>query len=62
MRKKEKDAIEYQTPDAEQIEAMMLHYDSRLYEKSMGEEDFLEICLGYKMDSQGSGSNVKVMS
>ena len=53
LRKKEKDAIEYQTPDAEQIEAMMLHYDSRLYEKSMGEEDFLEICLGYKNGQSG---------
>lgn len=48
LRKAEQDAVTYQTPDAEQLEAMMLRYDSRLYERSIGDEDFLEVCLGYR--------------
>ena len=46
-RAKEKEAIEYQNPTPERIVDMIQHNSSRLYEKSLLDDDFLQVNLGY---------------
>ena len=46
-RRKEKEAYEYQYPNAQAIENMIKGYSSRLYERSFMDEDFLQVNLGY---------------
>lgn len=45
-RKKEQEVTAYQFPSIETLEHMVLEYDSRLYERSLEDEDFLQIVLG----------------
>ena len=46
-RKKEKEAFEYQYPNAIILEKMIRGYSSRLYERSAMDEDFLQVNLGF---------------
>ena len=46
-RTKEKEAYEYQYPNAGALENMIKGYSSRLYERSLMDEDFLQVNLGY---------------
>ena len=48
LRRKEREALDYQVPEAEQLEKMAVSYDSRLYERSTEDEDFLQVSLGYQ--------------
>ena len=43
---KEKDAMTYNSPPVEAIERMINGYSSRIYERSVGDEDFLKISVG----------------
>lgn len=47
---RERKAYSYQMPDANQLEKMVFRYDSRLYERGVNDEDFLEVSLGYYTD------------
>lgn len=47
QRKKEQEVTVYRFPSIESLEHMVLEYDSRLYERSMEDEDFLQIVLGF---------------
>lgn len=44
----EQEILNYQAPSVEELERMALGYDSRLYERSPEEEDFLQVVLGYQ--------------
>lgn len=44
----EQEILCYQAPPVEELERMALGYDSRLYERGMEEEDFLQVVLGYQ--------------
>lgn len=46
-RKKEREAMEYQNPGPEVLTDMILDNSSRLYERSILEDDFLHVNLGY---------------
>ena len=46
-RGKEKEAYLYRAPDNYKIAQMINSYNSRLYERSPYDADFLEVCLGY---------------
>lgn len=46
-RKEEKEALEYQNPTLSELEHMVNRYSSRIYEKSLLDDDFLNINLGY---------------
>jgi len=46
-RRKEKEAYEYQYPNTKALENMIKGYSSRLYERSLMDEDFLQVNLGY---------------
>ena len=48
QRQKEKEVMAYQFPLIESLEHMVLEYDSRLYERGMEDEDFLQVVLGYR--------------
>ena len=43
---KEKEAYEYNYPSLQELQGMLKHYSSRIYEKSCNEEDFLKVTLG----------------
>lgn len=47
-RRVEQEILCYQAPPVGDLERMALDYDSRLYERSMEEEDFLQVVLGYQ--------------
>lgn len=47
QRAKEREALDYQTPDVQNLENMALTYHSRMYERSPEDEDFLQVNLGY---------------
>lgn len=55
-RKKEREAMNYQNPRPLALADMVLHDSSRLYERSLLDDDFLQVNLGYR---QG-GSQVTV--
>lgn len=46
-RKKEREALRYQYPDAMALSKMLEGYSSRLYERTRLDEDFLQVNLGY---------------
>lgn len=48
MRRQEREIMDYQSPDIEELERMVTEYDSRLYERGTGDEDFLQVVLGYR--------------
>ncbi|MCM1155912.1 MAG: type VII secretion protein EssC [Roseburia sp.] len=47
-RQQEREILDYQAPPIEVLERMATGYDSRLYERSMEDEDFLQVMLGYR--------------
>lgn len=55
-RKQEEETLEYQSPSIEKLEHMATEYSSRLYERSIEEEDFMQVTLGY----QSGESEIKV--
>lgn len=48
QRQREREVMSYQYPQIESLEHMVLEYDSRLYERGMEDEDFLQVVLGYR--------------
>ena len=46
-RKEEKEILNYQVPEMEKLQKMVTEYDSRLYEMSPEDEDFLHVSLGF---------------
>jgi len=46
LEKKEREALFHHYPDMEAISKMLYEYDSRVYEKTIANEDFLEFALG----------------
>lgn len=46
-RKEEKKALEYQNPTLSELEHMVNGYSSRIYERSLLDDDFLSVNLGY---------------
>lgn len=46
-RANEREAMDYQNPQPEIIEKMVMHYSSRLYERSLMDDDFMQVNLGY---------------
>lgn len=46
-RKEEKKALEYQNPTLPELEHMISRYSSRIYERSLLDDDFLTVNLGY---------------
>ena len=46
-RKDEKDTLSNQVPEIEKLQKMVTEYDSRLYEISPEDEDFLQVSLGF---------------
>lgn len=46
-RKEERENLIWQVPDIEKLEQMVIKYDSRLYERSPEDEDFLQVSLGF---------------
>lgn len=47
QRSREREALDYQTPDVQLLEDMALSYNSRMYERGLEDEDFLKVNLGY---------------
>lgn len=47
LRKEERKALDYQNPTLEELEVMVRDYNSRIYERSHLDDDFLSVCLGY---------------
>lgn len=50
-RKKEREAMDYQNPKPPALADMVLHDSSRLYERSLLDDDFLQVNLGYRQGS-----------
>lgn len=48
LRSKEREAINYQNPSLSMLQDMVLEYSSRIYERSVLEDDFLKVNLGYR--------------
>ena len=48
QRTKERDALDYQAPDVQELERMVLSCDSRFYERGERDEDFLQVNMGYR--------------
>lgn len=48
LRKEEREAIDYQTPTLPMLQDMVLEYSSRIYERSILDDDFLKVNLGYR--------------
>lgn len=48
QRQREREVMSYQYPQIKSLEHMVLEYDSRLYERGMEDEDFLQVVLGYR--------------
>ena len=46
-RKEEKDTLEYRIPSIDRLQKMVTEYDSRFYEISSDDEDFLQVALGF---------------
>ncbi|MCM1467664.1 MAG: hypothetical protein NC086_05900, partial [Alistipes sp.] len=46
-REREREAMDYQNPAPESLERMILNYSSRLYERTLTDDDFLQVNLGY---------------
>lgn len=46
-RNEEKEALEYQNPTLPELEQMVNRYSSRIYERSLLDDDFLNVNLGY---------------
>lgn len=46
-RAREREAMDYQNPAPESLENMVLNYSSRLYERTLLDDDFLQVNLGY---------------
>lgn len=47
-RNQEREILDYQAPPIEMLERMAITCDSRLYERSPEDEDFLQVMLGYR--------------
>lgn len=47
-RKEESDALKWQAPEIRELQRMVTEYDSRLYERSAEDEDFLQVSLGFR--------------
>lgn len=47
-RAKEREAMDYQNPAPKSLEKMVLNYSSRLYERTLLDDDFLQVNLGYR--------------
>lgn len=45
---KDREAIDYQTPTLSMLQDMVLEYSSRIYERSILDDDFLKVNLGYR--------------
>lgn len=50
-RKKEREAMDYQNPRPPALADMVLHDSTRLYERSLLDDDFLQVNLGYRQGS-----------
>lgn len=48
LREEEREAIDYQTPTLPMLQDMVLEYSSRIYERSILDDDFLKVNLGYR--------------
>ena len=48
IREEEREAIDYQTPTLPMLQDMVLEYSSRIYERSILDDDFLKVNLGYR--------------
>lgn len=55
-RQEERAALNWQVPEIHELQRMATEYDSRLYERSLEDEDFLQVSLGF----QSGESKVKV--
>lgn len=53
LRKEEKEALAYQSPDIPAISHMIQEYSTRIYERSMLDDDFLRVNLGYYRGKSG---------
>ncbi len=47
-RETEREAMDYQNPQPETLEKMVVNYSSRLYERTLLDDDFLNVNLGYR--------------
>lgn len=47
LRQEEREAVDYQDPTLSVLQDMVLGYSSRIYERSVLDEDFLKVNLGY---------------
>lgn len=45
----EREALDYMSPDANAIESGIRHFNNRLYERSIMDDDFLKVCLGFRV-------------
>lgn len=50
MRRTEQDALHYNFPSIQEIEEMIGHYSSRIYEKSAEDDDFLTVSVGKRRE------------
>lgn len=48
LRVEEKETLAYMSPSVEELEQMVAQYDSRIYERTMMDEDFLEVTMGFR--------------
>lgn len=48
LRREEREAIDYQNPTLPMLQDMVLEYSSRIYERSVLDDDFLKVNLGYR--------------
>ncbi|MGN0305130.1 MAG: type VII secretion protein EssC, partial [Lachnospiraceae bacterium] len=48
LRREERKILNYREPTIHELERMVHHYSSRIYERSALEEDFLKVNLGYR--------------
>ena len=48
LRGKEREAVRYQNPTLPMLQDMVLEYSSRIYERSVLDDDFLKVNLGYR--------------
>lgn len=49
-KKEEEEAYHYNYPGVSQIESMINHYNSRIYERSANDDDFLTFSIGYRSE------------
>ena len=47
-RQEERETLDFKVPEIHELQRMVTEYDSRLYERSPEDEDFLQVSLGFR--------------